>query len=367
MTVWTCTFDYGTFQERQSGLASWADKRRRLLEDLQPGDRLVPYIARVGWVGIWTTTSAARRDPETSPFGEDYPIVAEVTEDLNLPVEQAMRASDLPDPSNLRQGGTGAPMPYLFQSSGIALPDEVGDELIELLQKWAASPVERKLTATQTQYRAAERASTPTGVVSIPSDDDSEDDTSTDAGSTSGSTVTEHTRAQQSLLNLGRVLGYTPWVTPDDQSKTVDAAGTSLAELPGVTTVLPEQFNDATNRTIRHIDVMWLQRSRIEAAFEVENSTSIYSGILRMADLLALQPNIDIPLYLVVPEARLDKALLELQRPVFVNMQRPLPRSCRVLTYGALTELTELAARAGGALRIDVIDQYSIAVDNGDA
>ena len=368
MTVWTCTFDYGTFEERQSGLASWADKRRRLLDDLQPGDRLVPYIARVGWLGVWTTASAARRDPETSPFGEDYPIVAEVTEDFNLLVEQAMRAADLPNPSGLRQdSGTGAPMPYLFQSSGIALPDEVGDELIKLLEGWAASPTERKLTATQTQYRAAERATTPAGVVSIPSDDDPDDDTTTGVAPAPGTTVSEHTRAQQSLLDLGRALGYTPWVTPDDQSKTVDAAGTCLAELPGVTTVLPEQFNDATNRTIRHIDVMWLQRSRIEAAFEVENSTSIYSGILRMADLLALQPNIDVPLYLVVPEARLDKALQELQRPVFVNMQRPLPKSCRVLTYSALNELTELAARAGGALRIEVIDQYAISVDDGDA
>jgi hypothetical protein len=362
MTVWTCTFDYGTYMDRQAGLASWADKRRRLIEDLAPGDRLVPYIARVGWVGVWTTTSAARHDADASPFGEAYPIVAEIDEDLTLAPEQAMRASDLPKPSVLRQDdGTGAPMPYLFQSSGIALPEEVGNELIELLQTWSASPVERKLTATQTQYRAGERASTPAGIVSIPSDDEGEDDTPADTTSTSK--VSEHTRAQQALLNLGRVLGYTPWVTPDDQSKVVDDAGTCLADLPSVTTALPEQFNDATNRTIRHIDVMWLQRSRIEAAFEVENSTSIYSGILRMADLLALQPNIDIPLYLVVPEARLDKALLELQRPVFVNMQRPLPRSCRVLTYGALDELTELAERAGGALRIDVIDQYATEVD----
>jgi hypothetical protein len=361
MTVWTCTFDYGTFMDRQPGLASWADKRRRLTEDLAAGDRLVPYVARVGWVGIWTATSTARRDPDLSAFGDDYPIVAEVTEDLNLALEHAMRASDLPQPNVLRQdGGSGAPMPYLFQSSGIALPDEVGDELTKLLQAWSESPVERKLTTAQTQYRAGERATTPAGIVSIPSDEEGEDDTPADA--TSSSKVSEHTRAQQALLNLGRVLGYTPWVTPDDQSKMIDGEGTCLGDLPGVTTELPEQFNDATNRTIRHIDVMWLQRSRIEAAFEVENSTSIYSGILRMADLLALQPNIDIPLYLVVPEARLDKALLELQRPVFVNMQRPLPRSCRVLTYGALDELAELADRAGGALRIDVIDQYSTTV-----
>jgi hypothetical protein len=365
MTVWTCTFDYGTYADRQAGLASWADKRRRLLNDLAPGDQLVPYIARIGWVGVWTTTSAARRDPDASAFGEDYPIVAEVTEDLTVPPEQAMRAADLPQPSLLRQDdGSGAPMPYLFQSSGTALPDEVGDELVRLLETWAAAPTERELTSTQTEYRAAERAATPAGIVSIPADETEDTTVPGAGGETRGTTVSDHTRAQQSLLNLGRVLGFTPWVTPDDQSKQVDEDGTSLADLPGVTTDLPGQFNDATNRTIRHIDVMWLQRSRIEAAFEVENSTSIYSGILRMADLLALQPNIDIPLYLVVPEGRLDKALLELQRPVFVTMQRPLPRSCRVLTYGALDELTELANRAGGALRIEVIDQYAVAVDD---
>src|SRR5690242_21750466 len=32
----------------------------------------------------------------------------------------------------------------------------------------------------------------------------------------------------------------------------------------------------------------------IVRAFEVEHTTSVYSGILRMADLLALQPNMDI-------------------------------------------------------------------------
>jgi hypothetical protein len=81
--------------------------------------------------------------------------------------------------------------------------------------------------------------------------------------------------------------------------------------------VLPRQFDDATTDTIRRIDVMWLYRNRIDAAFKVEHTTAIYSGILRMADLLALQPNIDIPLYVVVPDDRRDKALQQIDRPVF--------------------------------------------------
>jgi type II restriction enzyme len=38
---------------------------------------------------------------------------------------------------------------------------------------------------------------------------------------------------------------------------------------------------------VRLIDVLWLtpSRSQVAAAFEVEHTTSIYSGILRMLDL----------------------------------------------------------------------------------
>lgn len=362
MTVWTCTFDYGTYQRRQPGLGSWADKRRRLLEELVPGDIVVPYIARVGWVGVWPARTRARRDPDRSPFGDDYPIVAEIDEPLTLPVEQAMTPKDLPKPSPLRQGddGTGPPYPYLFQGSGIALPEDVGEGLVRLIEDWAQSPTERTLTSRQIDYRAGERVQTPTGTVSIPVDEEDDDEpVDLTPGDPVAANVSDHTRAQRKILELGRALGFVPWVTPDDQSKAIDDAGRTLADLKGVTTELPEQFNDATNRTIRHIDAMWLRRSRIEAAFEIENSTSIYSGILRMADLLALQPNIDVPLYIVVPDTRRDKALDELQRPVFVNMQRPLHLSCRVLTYDALDELADLATRAGGALRIDVIDRYA--------
>jgi hypothetical protein len=39
---------------------------------------------------------------------------------------------------------------------------------------------------------------------------------------------------------------------------------------------------------IERIDVLWLKGRSIKRAFEVEHTTSIYSGILRMADLLAL-------------------------------------------------------------------------------
>jgi hypothetical protein len=54
--------------------------------------------------------------------------------------------------------------------------------------------------------------------------------------------------------------------------------------------LLPLNYDETTIRAIEQIDVIWLKRRAIVRAFEVEHTTAVYSGILRMADLPALQP-----------------------------------------------------------------------------
>jgi hypothetical protein len=61
-----------------------------------------------------------------------------------------------------------------------------------------------------------------------------------------------------------------------------------------------------------------------------------------MADLLALQPDMDIKLHIVAPATRRDKVFQELQRPVFSLLEKgPLSELCTFLTYDSLTELAE--------------------------
>jgi hypothetical protein len=62
-----------------------------------------------------------------------------------------------------------------------------------------------------------------------------------------------------------------------------------------------------------------------------------------MADLLALQPNMEIRLHIVAPEDRRDKVFQELRRPVFSLLDRgPLSESCTFLTYDSVRELSSL-------------------------
>ena len=67
------------------------------------------------------------------------------------------------------------------------------------------------------------------------------------------------------------------------------------------------------------------------AAFEVEHSTSIYSGLLRMSDLVTLQPNISFPLYIVTSSARIEQVKRQLSRPTFQTLQ--LHESCGFFAY----------------------------------
>ena len=59
--------------------------------------------------------------------------------------------------------------------------------------------------------------------------------------------------------------------------------GQRLGDMPRRREQLPQQFDRVTTQTIERIDVLWLDGNAIVAAFEIESSTSICSGLLRMS------------------------------------------------------------------------------------
>jgi hypothetical protein len=104
----------------------------------------------------------------------------------------------------------------------------------------------------------------PTSALEIPSESASE----------SVREVTAHTEIQWRLLNLGSDLGLDVWVARNDRSREFD--GQSFGAMPRLRNALPNQFDEATNRTVELIDVLWLRGNAFVAAFEIESTTSIY-------------------------------------------------------------------------------------------
>lgn len=100
---------------------------------------------------------------------------------------------------------------------------------------------------------------------------------------------TTHTEIQYLLFKLGSDMGLDVYVANNDRSR--EWKGKRLGDLPRMRQALPQQFDPATNKIIQLIDVLWLEGNAIVAAFEVESTTSIYSGLLRMSDLVSMPPS----------------------------------------------------------------------------
>jgi len=171
--------------------------------------------------------------------------------------------------------------------------------------------------------------------VTVPEDDgdDEEPDAPADA------VVRESHKMQSLLASIGETMGFRIWLPKQDRGPVL--TDWTPATPDALLNTLPLNYDEATLKTIEQIDVLWLKGRSIARAFEVEHTTAVYSGILRMADLLALQPNMDIRLHIVAPEARKEKVFTEIRRPVFTLLDRgPLYEQCTFLSYDSLRALS---------------------------
>jgi hypothetical protein len=146
---------------------------------------------------------------------------------------------------------------------------------------------------------------------------------------------------QATLAMIGANMGFRIWIPKADRERVKACLAGNIDE--ALLEKLPLNYDDTTLRTIQQIDVIWLQDRSMARAFEVEHTTAIYSGLLRMADLLALQPNMNIQLHIVAPTEKREKVLREIARPVFSLLgQGPLYESCTYLSYDAVKEISSI-------------------------
>lgn len=128
-----------------------------------------------------------------------------------------------------------------------------------------------------------------------------------------------HTEMQYHLLKIGNSLGYDVITATNDKSKSFKGHNFSFLCLQK----FPEmQTDNDTLSTIKLIDVIWYEKgtNNVLAAFEVEKSTSIYSGILRLTDLSYSIADGDEIFYLIVPDKREKDVCVQLCRPAIKNL-----------------------------------------------
>ncbi len=326
------------FLEHGAKISGFRESRKKSAQKISPGDYLLCYLTGISrFVGILEVKSKCYFD--TTPIWKDelFPIRFEVELVEKLEAKTAIPVLSLKDELELfkglksRNAWTG-----FFRGSPAEFNPKDGELISSAIRKAVKNPVE--LEYDERKYRRKTKTyESKIGVVTVPEDHE-EDPKKAPLEETT------HEEIQFLLLKLGSDLGLDVWVARNDRNRKYN--GINFQDVANLKRELPRQFDDATNRTIELIDVLWLQGDAIIAAFEVEHTTAIYSGLLRMSDLVSMQPNIKLDLFMVAPDERREKVFYEINRPTFARLKPPLPKICRFIPYSELKrEVEQIGSR----------------------
>ncbi len=363
---WLDLFTGSTWDQFTSAggkISGFRESRWVTVQKIKQGDYFLCYLTGVSrFIGILEVTGEPYKDTKPLWKEETFPCRLKVKVVSALTPETAIPVLELRDRLSFFQNLT-TPHAWTgrFRGSPIRWSNADGEAVVEAVEEARRNPVRRPVDKRKLGYRpAALRAKI--GSVTVP---DEADDNSGDDDTAISKRPTEHTEIQWHLLKLGSDMGFNVWVARNDKGK--DCAGNQFGKLSRMVTELPLQFDDATNRTIELIDVLWLKGNAIVAAFEVESTTSIYSGLLRMADLITMQPNLNIPLYLVAPDERRNKVIAEVNRPTFSRLNPPLSETCRFISFTTLKEQITAVSHILRFLKPEFLEEISESCEVEDA
>lgn len=336
---------YAPFLLSDRSLAGVRYRQRNVASGLEPGDRLICYLTRLSrWIGVLEVESKAYEDASPRFLEQDDPFVIRMRvkpivilePDKSIPIRDDNVWKSLSftrgqtKQSTTWTGKVRASLNTLSKEDGLFLERMLVDQTRNG-QSFPLDDDDRRKLQTH-QVRRPDKVV----AVSVPEEEPHEEVTSQSAEVETRESI----QIQALLARIGATMGHKIWIPRNDRTAVLkEWIGTDKEILDQ----LPLNYDLTTLKTIEQIDVIWLRKTSIVRAFEVEHTTSIYSGILRMADLLALQPNMDINLHIVAPSERRDKVFREIRRPVFSLLEKgPLAESCTFLSYESVRDLAKL-------------------------
>lgn len=332
---------YEAFSRSDQQITGFRPRQKLAAQKVKAGDKFVCYMTKLSrWVGLLQVVEGPFLDNAPIFFPEDDPFLLRfrVRPLVWLKKEHAIpiHLDEIWNHLSFTKGQDPSTSSWTGRLRGSL--SKISDADGRFLEAKLKDQFEAKqlFEVNEQSYRRLlrHRVRTPDGIVTVSVPSEAEDVSASETESR------ESTKIQALIAKVGASMGMKVWLPQNDRAA---VAREWVPEAGVLLDGLPLNYDETTLRTIEQIDVLWLKRRSIVRAFEVEHTTSIYSGILRMADLLALQPNMDIKLHIVAPSSRREKVLREISRPVFSLLERgPLSEMCTYIPYESVRELAQL-------------------------
>jgi hypothetical protein len=352
MTYWlrlSTPYTWVRFQEHGAHITGFRPRHRKTaFGRVRQGDKFLCYVVRLGrWCGVLEVTSDAFEDTTprfadgNDPFSIRFRVTPTILLDFehSIPIKLPELWNNLSFTKNIVFGSFGWGQSARLRQSLVEISASDGELICKALQEQNVENRRYELDAVDRRHIAQRMVvRTETGEIEVEIPEPEEEEKIAPATVEADQEIKASIKMQANVAHLGAILGFNIWVPPRDRGRIVEALPRGWHDK--LITTLPLNYDTATLKTIENIDVIWLDRRSIAQAFEVEHTTAIYSGLLRMADLLALQPRIQISLHIVAPTSRREQVRREIVRPVFSVLEGgAMAERCSFLSYDALENI----------------------------
>jgi hypothetical protein len=334
---------YSKFSQSDQTVSGFRDTQRGTAKSIKKGDKFACYVTRLSrWVGILKIKSTYFEDDKPIFVSDNDPFTIrfEVEPLVWLPLEYSIPIhtdeiwNNLSFTSGLKKNDTRwtgrvrGSLTKLSEADGAFLEQVLLRQLSNKKKKYPITEEDKRKLQTLKVKTVDNKELT----VVVPENDDEK---------VAKESVTRESLVIQSILaQIGERMNLKIWLPRNDRVRVLETWNPT--EKSVLLDTLPMNYDGTTLKTIENIDVIWIKGRSIVRAFEIEHTTSIYSGILRMADLMALQPNLNIKAHIVAPSDRRDKVFQEISRPVFTLLEKgPLSKTCSFISYEAVRELAK--------------------------
>lgn len=334
---------YEAFSKSDRSVSGFRERQKGVASAIKPGDKLLCYVTKFSrWVGILEVQEKYYVDnspiftENNDPFVIRFKVDAVVWLSLEyaIPVSSDTSWNNLSFTKQLPKGSTAwtgmvrGSLRKIDKNDGIFLEGLLNNQIHAPITYPFNQAKQDKSNITTVKTQDSKEVT-----VSIP-----ENDTASNP-QISIVNQRESIKIQALLAEIGERMNLKIWLPKSDRQRVLESW---KPQHQCLLDILPLNYDNATLKTIENIDVLWIKGRSIVRAFEVEHTTSIYSGILRMADLMALQPNLSISAHIVAPTERREKVFQEITRPVFTFLENgPLSESCTFVSYESIIELSK--------------------------
>ncbi|HBA61176.1 MAG TPA: hypothetical protein DCZ92_10240 [Elusimicrobia bacterium] len=337
------------FASSQKDVSGYRISRKTYVENqkIGPGDRFICYVTKIQrFIGVLEVQSPPYEDAspifakENDPFTYRFKVkpLVWLPFEKAIPIHDAAIWSALSFTKSLDKNSN--QWTYMVFSSPRLWPQEDCAFLESKLNEQLLNPIEYPLTEDDQKKMRVIKIRTGDKkevLVNVPDEIDATENPPSAEGVKE---VRDSIAVQATVAEIGEKLGFKIWLPVPDRARVLKVWSPKKSET--LLTELPLVFDETTLKTIKNIDVLWIRNRSIVRAFEVEDTTSIYSGILRMADLLALQPMLKIKLHIVAPNERREAVFQQVSRPVFAVMgENPLSDVCTYISYDSVADLAK--------------------------